>query len=132
MTTALLLKCVTMGGGGVKNCLKFRDNIYGRPLNYLYIYIYINRLNCLKGVNISYSILFQHKCIFSLIYVKKSFLRSCFVFRSNLQESVGRNEPHLDLISFWHLSPLQIFLTVWLRTCETTFLLLIAIQKFIY
>ena len=22
-----------MGGGGVKNCLKFRDVIYGRPLN---------------------------------------------------------------------------------------------------
>jgi hypothetical protein len=29
---ALLLKCVTMGGGGVKNCQKFRDVIDGRPL----------------------------------------------------------------------------------------------------
>ena len=26
------MKHVTMGGGGVKNCPKLRDNVYGRPL----------------------------------------------------------------------------------------------------
>ena len=31
-TKALVIKRVTMGGGGVKNCPKLRDVIYGRPL----------------------------------------------------------------------------------------------------
>jgi hypothetical protein len=31
-TNALLIKSVTMGGGGVNNYQKLRDVIYGRPL----------------------------------------------------------------------------------------------------
>ena len=30
----IVLKGMTKGGGGVKNCLKLRDVIYGRPLTY--------------------------------------------------------------------------------------------------
>jgi hypothetical protein len=32
---ALLLKSVTMGGGGVENHRKLRDVIYGRPIGYV-------------------------------------------------------------------------------------------------
>ncbi len=33
-TKVLLIKSVTMGGGGVENYEKLRDVIYGRPLKY--------------------------------------------------------------------------------------------------
>ena len=33
-TKALVIKSVTMGGGGLKNCLNLRDVIYEQPLMY--------------------------------------------------------------------------------------------------
>ena len=40
-TRALLVKCVTIGGGGVKNCAKLLDIIYGRPLTVIPDFHYI-------------------------------------------------------------------------------------------